>query len=130
MVKAGLSLFIFLAFFQEGKAQTAEVGEQIEKEARSSDKIRRNKDEPRISNKYYLGEYLIFDCEDRHFACVNALSFDLCKDWRKEDLKKYRSKLRCAHLKKFFSQEACFQEQMKQIHESKFKLFCLNPKAI
>ena len=79
----------------------------------------------RISPKYYRGEYLIFDCQDLHFACVNLEGFQLCQEWRREDLQKKRLQLKCAPLKKFPSQKACFKEQEKQIARPKTKkVFC------
>lgn len=95
----------------------------------SMDEIARKKLEPRVSDKYYLGEYLIYDCKDKHFACVNIDSFKLCTQWRDEDKEERRRKLRCAPLTQFETQEKCFEAQYQQIYNQKLKLVCTNFKV-
>lgn len=92
------------------------------------DAIERNKYEPRISNKWFRGSYLIYDCSRGNFICVNYQGFVRCGEEREEDKKKSRSGLRCAPFKKFSTQELCFKEQYRQIENQKPKIFCMNPK--
>ena len=82
--------------------------------------------ERQISKKYFLGSYLIFDCENQHFACVSERSFRGCQKRRQNALLDKRFHLECAPFKKFPTRKACFQEQAKQIQFPKKKLFCFN----
>ncbi len=92
------------------------------------DRIEREKYEPRISNKWFRGSYLIYDCTRGNFVCVNYQGFVRCGDEREEDKKKSRPALRCAAFKKFKTQESCFKEQYRQIENQKPRVFCMNPK--
>jgi hypothetical protein len=82
----------------------------------------------RISGKYFNGRYLIYDCQQRHFACVNQESFKFCKKKREFDLEKESYFLRCTPLKEFTNQKSCETEQYKQVHVPKTIPFCLNQK--
>jgi len=82
--------------------------------------------EPIISAEYKQGEFLIYDCKGRYFACVNDLSYENCRKKREQDVEDKRSILSCAPLKKFNNQKECFKEQYEQIHQPKNKIFCVN----
>jgi hypothetical protein len=79
-----------------------------------------------ISNTYRNGEYLIYDCKKRHFACVNNESFAYCKNKRKESFELRQSHHPCAPLKKFKEQELCFKKQVELIGQVPNKKFCIN----
>lgn len=111
------------------KEETNEVEKKAPKhDTEDMDKIERERYEPRISNKWFRGSYLIYDCLQGNFACVNYQSFVRCTDEREEDKKESRPSLKCAPFKKFSSQEKCFKEQYRQIQNQKPKVFCMNPK--
>ena len=118
---------------QVDKQETKEVQKEDQNKAQKHDtedmdKIERERYEPRISNKWFRGSYLIYDCLQGNFACVNYQSFVRCTDEREEDKKESRQTLKCAPFKKFSSQEKCFKEQYRQIQNQKPKVFCMNPK--
>lgn len=97
-------------------------------DSQTMDTIERKKYEPRISNKWFRGNYLIYDCARRNFVCVNAQSFGRCEKEREEDKKKMVPSLRCAPFKMFKSQKECFKEQYRQIENQKPKVYCQNSK--
>ncbi|MBI2521189.1 MAG: hypothetical protein HYV97_12250 [Bdellovibrio sp.] len=80
----------------------------------------------RISRKYSEGEFLIYDCQSRHFACVDEASYQRCKSERKTGLDTKASRvLPCAPLK-FFSKFAdCTKKQYVLQHRRHNKSMCL-----
>lgn len=96
-------------------------------EESSRDTMVKQKDEPRISNKWYRGNYLIYDCSKGNYICVNDISFLECQDQRQADLDERRISLRCAPLKRFDSQDECFKVQYEKIHNQLPKIFCSHP---
>lgn len=66
-----------------------------------------------ISEKYDTGPYLIYDCEDKHWVCVQPSYFENCKKQRKRDLasaeKLHHS---CSPIGKFPTKKSCFQRQL------------------
>ena len=79
-----------------------------------------------ISETYRNGAYLIYDCKERHFACVNDESYKLCQDNRKKSFLLRQSHHPCAPLKKFTEQSFCFKQQIKLIEKNPDKKFCIN----
>ena len=76
-------LGIFLIFSAEAQEKSQEKS-QDEVQEEKLDDIARSKEEPRISNKWFRGNYLIYDCDDQHFACVNEISYLRCENQRNE----------------------------------------------
>lgn len=132
------SFLFFGAYAQEEGAvldqlpQAPQNLQQDQKDAEKSnktdsekmDKMERDKYEPRISDKWFRGNYLIYDCEKGNFICVNLFSFNQCQSQREEDKKQKQTHLRCAPFKKFPTQKKCFAEQYRQIENQKPKVFC------
>ncbi len=106
------------------QAERSLIDNQIKK--LQNDEIDRNISEPRISNEYFQGQYLIYDCRQRHYVCVNSASFDKCRGRRDEALDERRFLLPCAPLLEFKSQKECFQEHYKQVHQLGNRKFCVN----
>lgn len=92
------------------------------------DVIVRRKYEPRISNKWFRGSGLIYDCVRGNFVCVNYKSYKKCIQQRDEDKKNAIPRLRCAPFREFKTQKECFKEQYRQIENQKPKIYCQNPK--
>ena len=114
---------------EESKQETKEkTKEEITNETEDLDQIQRERYEPRISNKWFRGSYLIYDCEKGNFACVNKTGLQRCEREREEDKKESKPNLRCAFFKKFPTQEDCFKEQYRQINNQKPRVYCMNPK--
>ncbi len=110
------------------KGEKGEVKENVKNETEELDQIQRERYEPRISNKWFRGSYLIYDCEVGNFACVNKTGLIRCERERDEDKKESKPQVRCAYFKKFATQEDCFKEQYRQIQNQKPRVYCMNPK--
>jgi hypothetical protein len=78
-----------------------------------------------ISNIYREGSYLIYDCKDRHFACVDEESYNGCRERREKALRALSKYLECAPLKKFDTQKKCRKVHYEQMHSVANKSFCL-----
>ena len=85
---------------------------------------------PRISNKYNRGRYLIYDCVDKHYACVFLDNLDKCRKDRDKALEDNRFSLPCAPLKVFNTQKDCFKEAKKRVEDLEIKEFCQNKSDI
>ncbi len=97
---------------------------------REVDQIEKEKEEVRISNKWYRGSNLIYDCQNGSYVCVNDVSFYRCQRERLEDKENARSQLRCSPFKDFKTHKACFDKQYEVIHNQLPKMFCTNPKYL
>lgn len=81
-----------------------------------------------LSRYYRRGNYLIYDCEDGHFACVDDLSYARCQKWRNKAIDKVKEYMPCAPLTRFDSIEKCDSEHYKYIYNFTPKKFCLRAK--
>jgi hypothetical protein len=101
------------------------VTDKIEKNiAIDSAYITKHREEYAIDSKYRSGSYLIYDCEDNHFACVNNESFDRCTEKREIDKKENLNKYRCTPIKNFSNKEECLKENYKIQQKAILKKFC------
>jgi hypothetical protein len=98
-----------------------------EEEEKKRDVLQQKLEEPRLSNKWFRGNYLIYDCDKGFFACVNNTSFEKCKYQRMKRKERREVGLACAPLKRFDTQKACFKVQYEKMHNQVPKLFCINP---
>lgn len=89
--------------------------------------LQRKIEEPRISNKWFRGNYLIYDCDKAHYACVNSDSFEKCEYIRTSRKERRQPSLGCAPLKRFDTQGKCFEMQYAKVHNQVPKLFCIHP---
>lgn len=90
--------------------------------------MERIRKEPRISRDFARGEFLIYDCRTRNYACVNITSFAYCRKLRDDGYVQKKNILPCAPLKEFADQETCFKEHYKLMHKISAKPFCQNTK--
>lgn len=90
--------------------------------------MERIRKEPRISSDFSRGEFLIYDCRSRNFACVNETSFQKCRTLRDNGYKNKKMLLPCAPLKELGSQKECFKKHYELIHNQSPKAFCQNTK--
>lgn len=126
MKKILLSLILIF-----GLELSAQDGERVSTRPEVSEEELRNEVLlPRIDLKYRSGGYLIYDCEDQHFVCVDARGFGQCDVDRQESRERGRLILSCSPLKRFQSFELCLEELYRLMHQSTHKSICLNPKAI
>ncbi|MBT7608119.1 MAG: hypothetical protein HN576_00080 [Bacteriovoracaceae bacterium] len=116
------SLLAFIAFADESnKGQPTFNNEKMNFKKKSGPEFL-------ISGTYRNGEYLIYDCKKRHFACVNNDSYANCEKRRKESFELKYSFLPCVPLKKFKEQRLCFKKQVELIGQVPDKKFCINVK--
>ncbi len=80
----------------------------------------------KIDNKYFAGNYLIYDCEENHFACVNDVGYAECNDNREAALKKKSHGLPCAALKIFLDKKTCIEQSYQYVDRNNVKLFCFS----
>ncbi len=82
-----------------------------------------NKDN--ISEKYFAGAHLIYDCEEKHFVCVLPEDNKACEDKRAEAIKKKEKFLPCASLGTFPTKRSCFQRELYMVSQAHGNRFCL-----
>ena len=77
-----------------------------------------------ISKNYGEGPYLIYNCRQGHWACVDKISFDGCVSMRRARLGTKELMLGCAPFEKFEDLNQCKSNQMKRVHISYFPYYC------
>lgn len=70
-----------------------------------------------ISILYTAGPYLLYQCEDHHFACISDFSYGECAARREAAIRRKNLNLPCAPLKKFEDTESCLQWLYREIHK-------------
>ncbi len=84
-------------------------------------------DNRQYSERYYAGEYLIYDCNDKHWVCADKSAQSKCLSDRKEDILKNVSRLSCIPVKKFKNIKSCTQNKIKLVNEPTDDLLCQHP---
>ncbi|MCO4795378.1 MAG: hypothetical protein KC493_16785 [Bacteriovoracaceae bacterium] len=100
----------------------------IVEESKDEREMYEKQQEYRLSLKWRRGEYLIYDCRKRHFACVSKNSSKRCRKERDESFRSNDTVLKCAPLKKYKEVVDCEKDQKKFIDKITNKKFCLNYK--
>lgn len=124
--------FITLALLESGGAQLIKpvAPKRNVLEGVSEEQLRNEVLLPRIDLKYRSGGYLIYDCADQHFVCVDSRGFSQCQLDREFSRESERLILACSPLKRFNSFELCLDELYRLMHQARPKTICLNPKSI
>lgn len=78
-----------------------------------------------ISENYQAGQFLIYDCKEKHFTCVLKEYHDECQFKRDEELKKGSEEFSCAPLGEFPTKKSCFQRQLFLTSNAHGTRFCL-----
>ena len=78
----------------------------------------------RIDAKYWAGEYFIYDCERKHYACVTQESNNNCIEERNIAIGKKTNFYPCAPLSKFADKKSCVEASYKTVDRNLFKRFC------
>ncbi|MGZ3808359.1 MAG: hypothetical protein ACXVCE_09750 [Bacteriovorax sp.] len=97
------------------------------KEADSSPEVNNlsnYKSDYQIDWKYQAGNYLIYDCERGHYACVSKDGDENCREERNFAIEKKATSYPCAPLKKFADKKLCVQENYKVVDRNAIKRFC------
>lgn len=76
------------------------------------DYYKKNIEEVLLNSSFRRGEYLVYECELKHFACINKESLENCKTPS------------CLNIKKFKDQPECFQAQYKAMQKSNMSRYC------
>lgn len=77
-----------------------------------------------IDVKYSAGEYFIYDCESRHYACVDLDGNNSCKEKRNYAIKNKASDYACAPLEKFSDKKTCVEKSYKIVDLNALRRFC------
>ena len=91
------------------------------------DKVYWDRLHPAISTKYLRGNYLIYDCESQHFACVEEANFMSCKEKRQNLLLKGEEKLTCAAIREYPTYSLCVKRQYELMHNGVPPTLCFRP---
>ena len=113
---AEMKFLIFLIFFTHQFCFAEEQVSQKLEDVKKSDY--------QIDSKYKAGEYLIFDCESNHFACVDLDGSQACQARRETSIAMKRPKLDCANLEKFKDKKLCIEKNYKVVDKNVQKRFC------
>lgn len=82
---------------------------------------------PYISTKYMRGNFLIYDCEEHHYACVEEKNFLACKEKREGLIVKGEEKLSCAAFKEYPTYSLCIKKQYELMYSGTPFAFCFKP---
>ncbi len=82
---------------------------------------------PAISEKYFRGNYLIYDCEEHHFVCVDEKNFQDCKKRREYAHAQGKSGTSCAPFKMYSSYTLCIKKQYELMHSGGPRVYCSDP---
>ena len=100
---------------EEGTSSSAKLDKNVEVDPKSHFAI---------SSRYKAGPFLIYDCRDQFYACVDSDGDDSCRDVRDESIKNKENRYPCAPLRKFQDKEACLVKNYEVIESVAFKRFC------
>ena len=113
---------LFMIFLLSFKILPAQ--ESVDPDAGKDPDVVKRRMEYRINDRYKAGEYLIYDCFAKYYACVNEDSFTACKEKRSEREKLKESAYRCAPLKKFKDKKECLEANYDVIERITLQRFC------
>ena len=77
-----------------------------------------------IDWKYKSGEYLIYDCERRHYACVNIDGDNNCREERKFAIETKAATYPCASLAKYKNKKLCVEKNYQVVDTTSLHRFC------
>ncbi len=83
----------------------------------------RKEDYP-LDDKYKGGPYLIYDCERKHYACVDVDGHELCKTARQKSIDEKTKEYACAPLKIFDEKKKCIIKNYEVMERNAWKRFC------
>jgi hypothetical protein len=80
-----------------------------------------------ISDKWFAGSSLVYDCEDMHWVCVSPADYASCSQMREIDLKRTKHKLACVPAEIFESKKECNQALKALVARAGFPRVCIHP---
>ena len=78
----------------------------------------------RIDGNYLAGKYLIYDCEKKHYACVDSDGNSRCKELRSDAIASKAQIYPCAPLSAYADKKSCVEKNYKFIESNANKRFC------
>lgn len=78
-----------------------------------------------ISDKYYAGSWLIYDCQEGHWVCVLEEFYRSCEEDRKKSISAKEKHLPCAPVGEFPTKRSCFQRELYLTGHAHGHRFCL-----
>lgn len=100
------------------------LAETKENAVKYDDQIELYASSKRISLRFIEGQFLIYDCDNKRFACVDQEGNDKCLYIRDAKRRADFENLGCATLKLHRSPKECFEHQKKLILTTKETPFC------
>lgn len=82
-----------------------------------------------LSDKWFAGPHLIYDCSDRHWVCASELDRAQCLEERGLRLARGARLLACSVGESFKTKEACWERQRELLHQGHYPRTCLHPSA-
>lgn len=80
-----------------------------------------------ISEKWFAGSSLVYDCEDMHWVCVTPGDHENCGRLRDNDLRRNKHKLACVPAEVYETKKACQQALKRLVAEASFPRVCVHP---
>ncbi|MBP5297388.1 MAG: hypothetical protein J6Y94_08680, partial [Bacteriovoracaceae bacterium] len=77
-----------------------------------------------VSDEFFSGPYLIFDCRQQTFICVSESGFDACRNMRQNAIQNNKRILDCAPLKLYPNLGVCGDAAQDAIDRRVAKNFC------
>jgi hypothetical protein len=79
-----------------------------------------------IADNYDAGNFLIYDCLEKHWTCVTEDYFKQCESKRKKDLRNPEAIYHtCAPVGSFPTKRSCFQRQLFMTSQDHGARFCV-----
>lgn len=78
----------------------------------------------KISNKFYTGPNLIYDCNGRNWVCVDKDDYKACKVSRIKSIEEHEMALPCAPFDEFPTKNECYELQLKMVSSNMPVEFC------
>ncbi|MFZ4714388.1 MAG: hypothetical protein ACOYL6_11770 [Bacteriovoracaceae bacterium] len=79
-----------------------------------------------VSEEYYSGPNLIYDCKKGSYICVDDDNVKECAYRRAEAKKFFRTNLDCAFFKRFENILLCQNYQQKKVNNPEGKQYCIH----
>ena len=78
-----------------------------------------------IADRYWAGAFLIYDCDEGHWACVLKEDYKVCETDREEAKLKKQKQLPCAPIGEFPTKRSCFQRELYMTGHAHGHRFCV-----
>ncbi len=80
-----------------------------------------------ISDKWFAGSSLVYDCEDKHWVCVAPSDYANCSRQRESELKQQKHILGCVPADIFSSKKDCQQAAKRLVGQGIYPRVCIHP---